>query len=205
MTFPEFCQSLGIIPPKLIIPGKWMRCPTTDHPRKTNGAIKLFADGDAGVAQNHGVTEVMVWRRDGAKMPPENVESLKRTIRIGEDKRLASEALATDKAWDFFYGCLPLRNCHPYLEKKGLGLMGCSHMKVDEGGKLVIPIFRRNGDFLSLQIIDDDGGKRFWPGASVSGGRYDLWRKDSTITILCEGMATGLTLFAAVPNSTKWA
>lgn len=203
MTFPEFLLSLGIIPPKVIEPGKWIRCATQDHPQKRNGSIKLFPDGNAGVAQNHGVTEAVTWRREGSKLPPERIEIIRKRIHDDEERRLAREALATEIAWDFFEKeCLPLRNCHPYLEKKSLGLMGCSNMKVDEGGKLVIPIFRGKGQFLSLQIIDDDGGKKFWTGAPVSGGRFNLWRKEATITILCEGVATGLTLFAAVPDST---
>jgi putative DNA primase/helicase len=46
-----------------------------------------------------------------------------------------------------------------------------------------------------------DGQKWFWSGATTKGAHYIIDRKGAVLTLLCEGLATGLTLFAAVPDS----
>ena len=54
---------------------------------------------------------------------------------------------------------------------------------------------------ISVQTIAPDGAKRFWPGAPVKSGSFQIRRDRSTVTVLCEGLATGLAVFQAVRNA----
>jgi putative DNA primase/helicase len=106
--------------------------------------------------------------------------------------------MATEAARSFYSECLPLRGGHPYLEAHGLDMRGCEGLKVDPDGWLVVPCLRGRS-VTSVQRIAPDGTKRFWPGASVAGTTYRIERRSATLTVLCEGLATGLACFAAAP------
>lgn len=61
----------------------------------------------------------------------------------------------------------------------------------------MVPVW--HGDWLiSVQTIGLDGVKRFWPGAPVKGGCVVLDRPRAAVTVLCEGLATGLALFQSM-------
>ena len=63
MNFEAFAASYGILITGQIVPGRWMRFPTEDHPRKRNGAVKFL--GDIGWVQNHATqTEPVTWFPD---------------------------------------------------------------------------------------------------------------------------------------------
>jgi putative DNA primase/helicase len=52
-----------------------------------------------------------------------------------------------------------------------------------------------------VQRIAADGDKRFWTGAPTSATSYTIDRPGATLTVLCEGLATGLAIYAAVKMS----
>ena len=62
MRFEDFCAAHGLIVGSLI-EGRWVRVPTTDHPKKKNGAYKYL--GDVGFVQNHATeVESSTWTPD---------------------------------------------------------------------------------------------------------------------------------------------
>lgn len=202
MNFHEFCRIAGLIPPQFIEPGRWMRCPTEDHPRSRNGALKLAADGETGWAQNHGtMSEVAQWWRDDATMPAVTPEALRARLDSATRNRIDSEARATAEARSHWMAAKPLHGGHGYLERKRLGMEGCHGLKLDNRGRILVPMYSPKYQLLSLQSIAPDGEKRFWLGAPVAGCSYILQRSSATITVLCEGLATGLTIFVACPNA----
>lgn len=202
MTFPDFLATLGIISPAIFQPGQWIRCPTQDHPKSRNGAFKLFPDGLAGVAQNHGtMSDVAIWHRGGDRRPAITPEKLREQMSLARAERESSERASTHKAWIYWNLAKPVRASHPYLDKKRLDLTGARELRVDLDGKLLVPMFDERRAFKSLQYIDAEGGKKFWFGAPASGVRYMFCRGGTTVWILCEGVSTGLTLFAACPNA----
>ena len=52
MTFADFCRSLQIIIPDVILTDRWTRCGTETHPRKKNARVWIDDDGLTGFARN---------------------------------------------------------------------------------------------------------------------------------------------------------
>lgn len=144
------------------------------------------------------MAEPCIWRQESiAKVKPLDQEEIR--SRIAAKRR---ELVECTKAAREYYAskCTPLLHGHPYLDAKGLDMSGCYGLKVNARGDLIVPM-RLNGSLISIQRITTDGTKLFWSGATTNGTSYVIDRKDATITLLCEGLATGLTLWNAVPNA----
>jgi putative DNA primase/helicase len=93
---------------------------------------------------------------------------------------------------------------HAYLERKmidppkGLRL----HVGADGTQLVVVPMwaFDMNGNprLWNLQYISPDGAKRFMKGARIDGTFFSLrGAADRNVILLCEGVATGFTLWRA--------
>lgn len=196
--FEAFLRSVGLIPGRIAADGQIRRCATEDKPRHKNGAYLLAPDGRMGWAQNHAVhDEVVLWRPEGAADLP---EVSYREIRQRNEALRAQQLDAIRRAQAFYASCSPLLGGHPYLMAKGLDMTGCRGLKVDARGRLVVPMLV-GGQVASVQRIAEDGSKRFWSGAPTRGSSYTIDRRAGAVTVLCEGLATGLAIFAAVPNS----
>jgi len=197
-TFHLFVEANGIIMPDSFIPGRWIRCRTVSHPRKRNGSIKLADDGQIGWCQDYAAhVEPLTWRAgDGAALaaPINHAEIARR-----QAARRAELIKATQEARAYYAACTPLRDGHPYLVNKGLGVAGCVGLRIDAAGSLVIPMLY-NGKVLSLQRISPDGEKKFHFGATTKCAYYPIERPGAVLTVLVEGFATGLTVFQAIPN-----
>lgn len=197
-TFLQFVEANGIIVPDTFTPGRWIRCKTTNHPRKRNGSIKLADDGQVGWCQDYAVhTEPLTWRAgDGAALAAPIDRAL---IARRQAERRAALLEATLSARAYYARCWPLRDSHPYLADKGLGVAGCLGLRVDADGWLVIPMLY-NGKILSLQRISPTGEKKFHFGATTKQAYYAIERERAALTVFVEGFATGLTIFQAIPN-----
>lgn len=194
----NFIAANGIIAPDYITPGKWMRCRTTNHPRKKNGSIKLADDGLVGWCQDYAVhAEPLMWRANDSTIFVVPIDRAMIARRNAE--RRAGLIAATLGAREYYAKCQPLKHSHAYLAAKGFGVAGCHGLRVDAGGWLVIPMLY-NGKILSLQRIAPDGEKKFHFGATTKGAYYIIERPGSTLTAIAEGFATGLTIFHAVPT-----
>jgi putative DNA primase/helicase len=138
------------------------------------------------------------WKEDRPSTPRFRSPAEKRAdlVRLRED-RIRRES-AVKSAREYWAGCKPARTSHPYLEKKGLGMIGTTGLRTDRKGWLVVPIVR-SGQIVSLERISPEGEKLFWKGAPSGGGSHLIRRNGATITVLCEGLATGLTVFEADP------
>jgi putative DNA primase/helicase len=200
MNFLTFLQSSGFIVDRVDPDGKWHRCGTQDHPKTKNGAYKLALDGLVGFMQNHATeTEVTTWKAGADVARPDPIISMQRA-KEAKDESIRILIEATSQAAKFWSNCKPLRKGHPYLDAKLLSMHGCTNLRIDSDGWLVIPV-EVNGCIISLQRIAPDGTKRFWSGASVKGGCYVLTRANAAYTVLCEGFATGLAIFQAMPDA----
>ena len=196
MNFDSFCRDAGLMPRDVQADGKWWRCPTESHPRKRNGSYKLAADGLIGWAMDYAVhSKPLTWRPDREYRVPV-VDHAAIAKRRSEERRALVRA--TQAAREFYLSCTPLRDGHPYLKAHDVSMAGCRGLKIDQQGWLVVPVLL-DGRLISVQRIDAAGEKRFWPGAPVKAGSYALERLGARITVLCEGLATGLVIFAAAP------
>lgn len=197
--FLQFVQASGIMVPDTFAPGRWIRCKTVSHPRKRNASIKLADDGQVGWAQDYAVhTEPLMWRSTDADAIAAPIDRALIARRQAERRTALVEATLGARA--FYEQCTPLRDSHPYLVAKGLGVAGCRGLRVDVAGWLIVPMLY-NGKVLSLQRISPEGEKKFHFGATTKSAYYAIERPGATLTALVEGFATGLTIFNAVPNS----
>jgi putative DNA primase/helicase len=197
MSFENFCRAAGLMPREIVADGRWRRCPTESHPRSRNGAYKLAVDGDFGLAQDWSVhPEPLAWRPENPHTVRVDHAAVARR-RQEERQRLAA---AIKAAREYFDACRPLHDGHPYLAKKHLDMTGCLGLRVDAAGWLVVPMYT-NGSFVSLQRISAEGEKLFHSGAPTKAASYAIRRRDAVLTVLCEGLATGLAIFAATPTA----
>lgn len=195
MNFHDFLLSLGLQPASAPVPdGRWRRCRTNSHPKKKNGSFKLALDGMVGFAQDFAtMTSPAVWRPD-RESPAPHFDAMQ--LRRANAEARQRQVRATQAAREFHRDCNPLIGGHPYLEAHGLDASGCYGLRVDRDGWLVVPMFK-DRNLMSVQRISPEGVKRFWKDAPVSGASYVVERPQASITVLCEGLATGLAIFNA--------
>lgn len=190
MNFESWLRCIGLIPQD-ITPGKWIRCSTENHPRKKNGCYKLADSGTIGWGIDWAtMTESATWTADDDKA----IVVDRKQIAIRQDNARQEQAKAIMAAQAYYAACKPLADLHPYLRAKGFETP-VQGLRIDRDGNLIVPMGQ------SIQKIMPDGDKRFWPGAPTKGARFLIPHHHPTITILCEGLATGMTLYEAVQNS----
>ena len=113
-----------------------------------------------------------------------------RAARDVEREKVQSEARArAAKLWE---RARPATNAHPYLQRKAVGAYGLRQLR----DLLLIPARDAHGELQTLQFIGADGAKRFLSGGRIAGC-YCAIGKPADSLLLCEGFATGATLFAA--------
>jgi putative DNA primase/helicase len=137
------------------------------------------------------------WRETTSKpqTPAERAElqrQLKamRAARDAERDKVQAEARA--RAAKLWGRARPATNAHPYLQRKGVGAYGIRQMRE----LLLIPARDSNGALQTLQFIGEDGAKRFLSGGRIAGCYCPIGRPQDSL-LICEGYATGATLYAA--------
>lgn len=118
----------------------------------------------------------------------ENAKIARDKERDDRNKRAANEC---KQIWD---GALSASADHPYLQKKHLSSPFGARVTGD--GRLIVPMVGPDGSLRNLQYIDHNGEKRFHSGAIVTGSRHII-NGNSDKTYLCEGFATGASIYTA--------
>lgn len=188
MTFLQFAQLHGLIV-SFLIPFKWVRVPTTDHPRSRNGAYKFLETH--GYVQNHATqTEVSVWKDEGAVV---DVKAMAQRAKSAQQEIERRQRDAAERAEWILSQCA--LEAHPYLERKGFKDDRGNVWEKDGQRLLVIPM-RVGRQIVGVQLIDADGGKKFLTGQRTSGAAFVMDNKGRAV--LCEGYATALSIRAAL-------
>ncbi len=81
---------------------------------------------------------------------------------------------------------------HPYIQTKGIKPFGVHTLN----SSLVISLRNSAGELTSLQFIQADGAKKFLTGGEITGSYFAMGKPLAVIGI-CEGYATGASLFEA--------
>lgn len=81
-----------------------------------------------------------------------------------------------------------------YLENKKVNAYGIK----EHNNHLLIPV-KDNGKIKSLQIIAEDGGKKFLTGGEIKGNAFKI-PGDLNIIYVCEGYSTGATIHELTGN-----
>lgn len=198
--FRQALEAAGLQPGEVSPDGVLRRCGTADHPKSSNGAYKMFADGRGGWYQNHAGGEVQGWTASGCeRLTAAERQRLKQDIERQKAERLKAEAetraVAITAARNYLDGLKPATADNPYLSRKGVkpvaGLLA-------DGADLVCPVLGPDGRPMSYQKIGADGGKRFCPGAPTGCGFFAIGPKSCDLPLcIAEGIATALSVFEA--------
>lgn len=196
MSFEQALAASGLRPRVVIADGRWRRCATDDKPRKKNGAYVLHPDG-RGYFKNWATDlDLNKWEEAGAQRATQIDPAVVQRRREEERARRINAMAGARARWA---ESRPMRGLHPYLEAKGLTAAGCAGLRVFND-LLVVPVWFGQS-ITSIQTIDADGNKRFWPGAPVKAGAYVMDRKNAAVTAICEGLATGLAVYQSVRSA----
>jgi len=197
-------EGKGLAPGEVVLDGEIHRCATADKPGSLNGWYVAHADAPASAAYGDWRTgESWTYCAKGEReLTPEERDRLK--ARIEADQKRHQEATAKRhaearaEAKRILAATMPAPGDHAYLVRKGVSPVG--NIRIADDGRLVLPVLDATGEVMSLQYIDQNGGKRFLPGGKMQGGFFPIpaakGEKDGLLYI-AEGYATGATIHAA--------
>jgi putative DNA primase/helicase len=137
------------------------------------------------------------WRADvGRRLTA--TEEMAHARRLAEAKALREAALekqhevaaATVEAiWTSAQAASP---DHPYLKRKGIQAHGA---RITGDGRLIVPLFDKDGALATLQYIDSEGGKLYHPGGEAGGKFWMVGSLDEPgVLYVAEGFATAATI-----------
>jgi phage/plasmid primase-like uncharacterized protein len=113
-----------------------------------------------------------------------------RDAEIIRQHQVASDTV--ERIWTGAQAALP---DHPYLFKKGIGVHGA---RATGDGRLVVPLYDKDGTLSSLQYIDHEGGKLYHAGGQTGGKFWQIGSSDEPGPMyVAEGFATAATIHEA--------
>ena len=189
MDFIDFCRVHGIVIDNLPPIGRWVRLPTESHPRKRNGAVKYM--GDHGFVQDHAnMQEVALWRGERTKV---DMQAVRQAARQERQKLELGRKEASSKAQWIVKQCRLAT--HPYLERKGFPELQGLVWERRDARLLVVPM-RIDGVVCGVQLISEDGTKKFLKGQASQGATFTMGYP-GVPRVWCEGYATALSVHKA--------
>lgn len=195
MNFADFAAVHGLIIKSLEV-GRWVRVPTTDHPRSRNGAY--FFDGDYGHVQNWAEMSACESWRDDKPMTPRDTELLRARMEASRKSQAAERAAMQRQAAQKAQSIIKQSSMeqHAYLDSKGFSeAVGLVWYPDEDTNLLLIPM--RVGDaIVGCQMIDRDGQKRFLKGQRTNDAEFTFGSVG--IDVWCEGYATARSIHAAL-------
>lgn len=165
----------------------WKSCKGGSGPRATIGALIALAKegGYRATAQ------------DRKPVDPEELKRLaeERAARLAVEQAERAEAVATAaaKAAKMWEAATPDR-AHPYLASKQIPGIGVRVLR----DQLLVPMRHGPGALVGLQVIQQDGSRKFLTGTPAAGA-YTTIGKPSKAgwVVICEGYATGVSIHQA--------
>ena len=184
MRFEEFARGHGLILEGLQL-DRWVPTSTVDHPQKKNGRYKYL--GNVAFVQNWATMDKpATWFADGHSMDSPQIK--KRMEESRRNTQALTEKAQRKAGWIMHQTEL---KTHPYLASKGFPEeLGNVWNRFGEE-ILVIPM-RIDSRIAGVQLIDNDGQKKFLHGQTTKGASFCMNAKG--IPIFCEGYATGLSV-----------
>ena len=139
----------------------------------------------------------VTWRADvGRKLT--DFEEMAHARRINEAKVLRDAAqerqhqVAIETVEKIWLSGVAAHPDHPYLKRKGIQTHGA---RTTGDGRLMVPLYDKDGTLNTLQYIDEDGGKLYHPGGKSGGKFWMLGTMDEIGTLyVAEGFATAATI-----------
>ena len=201
MRFEDALRMAGLIPRAIVPDGKIRRCGTVDKPKSDNGWYVLHPDHGVWGDWASGSSEPTgSWRDETVQSDPARMAEIARQAAARRAQEKADRMLAIQGARGFWSDASPLSRPHPYVERKGLTPFGCAGLRTRDGLLLVPMLWVTEGgqSLLNVQSIRADGEKKFRWNAPVSGCCYVMDRPQAALTVIVEGLATGLAVYQSV-------
>lgn len=203
--FLEFMRGHSIVPrdPSVVRPaGKLIRFEIEgDAPKSKNGWFRLHDDFPPnGVVGNWKTGQEEKWKPDIKPDRPwseteredyrRRVEA-RRAAEVAEIEANRKEAAKVSQIIWASNKDNAASPHHPYLVRKNVR----PHNLREINGTLLVPVIKHK-QIIGIQFIDQDGKKRFKFGTDIAGAFYTFGRPEREV-IICEGWATGATIFEA--------
>jgi putative DNA primase/helicase len=191
-NFYDFIRQLGYEPISDIVPDRWIR-----FGRKQSVSARLFSDCQGGYLHDWRTGERHYWFADDRKsLSPQERQARQQEIqriKTTEEARQAQiHKVASTQAKELYMAAADALESHHYLVRKKVKPYGIRQ----QGNNLLIPICSVQGDYQSIQFINECGNKRFLKGGKTKGGCHfiGLLKMDSPVYI-AEGYATAASIY----------
>lgn len=201
--YEEFIKAIeaeGITPPaEIIADGKWHRY-DSDNSGKLNGCYYFYPDEPQyGYFKCWKTGLENTFSGGFSKTDPVKKEQYQKLIeqrsQDHKEKLLQLYKQAAIKADTEYQDAKSADPDHPYLKRKQIKPV--KGLKQDPTtGDLIVPIYCKNGNIISRQTINRDGDKYFLKDGQTKGGYFDFGETTENF-VICEGFATGASIFEA--------
>jgi putative DNA primase/helicase len=132
-----------------------------------------------------------LWKSDN---PQKISPSIYRAVKDSEREREEMAKKAAARAGWILHQCVNAP--HPYMDKKGFPEEPTKVWMDDEGKRLLAIPMRIGSSLVGVQLISEEGEKKFLKGQRCKGASFTMDAKG--IPIFCEGYATGLSIRAVM-------
>ena len=206
--FIQAIEAEGLTAPKKIIGDGEIHRFDSDNTRKKKGSYVFHPnEPQSGWFKCWKTGVERTWRNGYSETDPEKREQHQKIIKQRNQERngriLTLNKLAAKKASEEYNRAIPAKPDHPYLINKKI--QPVDRLKQDHhSGNLIVPIYFRDGNMISRQTISKDGAKYFLEYGQTKGGYFDLGVSQEKI-IICEGFATGTSIYEAIGNRVRCA
>lgn len=112
-----------------------------------------------------------------------------------ESEKLDRQIKASEKAQSVWASATDQAPLSEYLTRKKIDNFYGAKILSDQ--RLIVPLCDFSGKLWAVQYIWPDGQKRFNTGAKVDGNFFVIGPEPTTEALLCEGFATGCSIFMA--------
>jgi putative DNA primase/helicase len=200
--FREAMAVHGLNPTEIIADGERHRFDCDDEKKgRKSGWYRLHGDGvPAGSfgSWKDDINEKWCSKSDQAFTPIERNQYRERIDKARQEAeltRLQLEADAAKVCTRIMATALDATDDNPYCARKGIKPYGLKEFK--DKRTLIVPIRDGTGSVTSSQFIYEDGTKRFKTHGKVAGCYYSFGGKPVEALLICEGFATGASLYQA--------
>jgi putative DNA primase/helicase len=203
--FKQAMRSAGIEPPAEVIADNVLHRFTVagDRAHSNNGWYVLYNDEPAAGAfgcWKRGISETWSDKTYQTMTPAEKIAYTAKMETVKRQRDKERERIQTEcRAWcaDAWSNAKDATNENGYLKRKGVNAYGLKSFK----DSLLVPVQDMEGTFHGLQFIAQDGSKKFKTGTNKAGHFFNIGKsKDKTI-IICEGYATGASIYQATGHA----
>ena len=198
--FIKAIEAEGLTPPhQIIADGKFQRF-DSDNSGKSNGSYIFYPDEpQSGWFRCWKTGIENTWSGGFSETDPVKKEQYQKLIKQRTQERtvkiLELHKQAAIKASADYQDAKSADPDHPYLIRKQIKPV--KGLKQDPTtGDLIVPIYCKNGNIISRQTINRDGGKYFLKDGQTKGGYFDFGETTENF-VICEGFATGASIFEA--------